>query len=430
MTPIGNGLKLSYDNAFATSARSGQLKVLRLVPLALMLAACSSVSVPISPYRIDVQQGNALEQEAVDKLKPGLSRSQVRFLLGTPLLIDPFHGNRWDYVYNFRKAGKLTEQKRLVLFFDGDVLSRIETDGVTINPPPEPKPVEPPKPAVESEGPTKALVAEPPLVAEPLPADAPKTTSPAPAATVAPAQPTAAEPVATQPVPASTEMAPAAPAFAPAAVAPAVVAAPEPAASQPGQESRLQEPAPAVSAGERSLDETSIVRPLRAEPDAAAKASGKPVAVRETRPEPVALQAEVNVAAVKPDTMPEFPSTAVLESQLTAALNAWAEAWRNRNVEAYLAAYAPSFRPSGKESRSEWEKRRRMLLGISRNIDLRIEGVATESISEERAQISFRQFYRSDTYQDAVRKQLSFARIDGKWLIEEEIVLGQVGANR
>lgn len=142
------------------------MKVLHLVPLALILGACTSANVPIAPYRIDVRQGNALEQEAVDKLKPGLSRSQVRYLLGTPLLVDPFHGNRWDYVYNYRKAGKLVESRRLALFFDGDVLARMESEGIEpkgeapVAQPPE-KPVEPAKgAAAESARPAQAAPAQ------------------------------------------------------------------------------------------------------------------------------------------------------------------------------------------------------------------------------------------------------------------------------
>ena len=102
-----------------------------LVPVLLLglLTACSSVKLgDIGPHRIDVQQGNALDQENVAKLKPGLNRSQVRFLLGTPLLVDPFRNNRWDYVYTFSKRGKLVEQKRITLFFEGDILQRIEGD--------------------------------------------------------------------------------------------------------------------------------------------------------------------------------------------------------------------------------------------------------------------------------------------------------------
>lgn len=437
------------------------MKVLRLVPLALVLAACSSVNVPISPYRIDVQQGNALEQESVEKLKLGMSRSQVRFLLGTPLLADPFHGNRWDYVYNFRKAGKLTEQKRLVLFFEGDVLSRVEAEGLVVNPEPlAVKPVEPPKPVAE-EGPTRALAGEPPLVAEPLPADAPRVAAPVPVEPTPPAAPAVVPQSTVEPVPAKVAASEAAPvpvqteatpavvppvAEKPAAVVPEPVASPTqppepaPAARQPASQPAPQaqptaveavaaEAAPAVPADRRSMDETSIVRPLRAKPDAAPPPR-KPATVADTRPEPVALQPEANVDAIKPDVMPEFPDTASAESKLTAALNAWAEAWRSRNEDAYLAAYAPAFRPAGGLSRSEWEARRRMLLRISRNIDLRIEDLAMEGVTEDRAQISFRQYYRSDTYQDVVRKQLRFVRIGDKWLIEEENVLGSIGASR
>ncbi len=95
--------------------------------LLLSLAAgCSGGK--FGPYRIDVQQGNALDQESVARLKPGLSRSQVRFLLGTPLVVDPFRTDRWDYVYLYHKAGKLTEQKRVTLFFEGETLVRLEGD--------------------------------------------------------------------------------------------------------------------------------------------------------------------------------------------------------------------------------------------------------------------------------------------------------------
>jgi len=89
-----------------------------------LTAGCSG----IGPHRIDVQQGNALDQENVARLKPGLSRSQVRFLLGTPLVVDPFRNDRWDYVYVHHKAGRLAEQKRITLFFEGDTLLRMEGD--------------------------------------------------------------------------------------------------------------------------------------------------------------------------------------------------------------------------------------------------------------------------------------------------------------
>lgn len=73
----------------------------------------------VTEYRIDVQQGNVLTQEVVGQLKPGMSKDQVRYLLGTPLLADMFHSNRWDYVYRMQngKTGKV-EERRLTVFFN------------------------------------------------------------------------------------------------------------------------------------------------------------------------------------------------------------------------------------------------------------------------------------------------------------------------
>ncbi len=88
-----------------------------------LLAACF-----LSAHKIDVQQGNYLNPETVSKLKPDMTRSQVRFLLGTPLVADPFHPERWDYLYLNRKGGQLKEHKRLTLIFQGDSLKRALTD--------------------------------------------------------------------------------------------------------------------------------------------------------------------------------------------------------------------------------------------------------------------------------------------------------------
>ena len=88
-----------------------------------LLAACF-----FAPHKIDVQQGNYLDKDVVGKLKLGMTRSQVRFLLGTPLVTDPFHPDRWDYLYIDYKAGRLKEHKRLTLTFDGDKLKSAYTD--------------------------------------------------------------------------------------------------------------------------------------------------------------------------------------------------------------------------------------------------------------------------------------------------------------
>lgn len=71
-------------------------------------------------YRIDVQQGNVVTQKQVNQLRPGMTSNQVRYILGTPLLKDPFQPKRWDYHYSFQKASGARQVQRLTLVFDGD----------------------------------------------------------------------------------------------------------------------------------------------------------------------------------------------------------------------------------------------------------------------------------------------------------------------
>ncbi|HTP95688.1 MAG TPA: outer membrane protein assembly factor BamE [Burkholderiales bacterium] len=96
------------------------------------LAGCSGVpSLPgLSAYKIDVQQGNVVTQDMVAKLKPGMTKAQVRFALGTPMIVDAFHSDRWDYVYRLEKGGKLLEHRKITAVFDDDKLTRIEGDVV------------------------------------------------------------------------------------------------------------------------------------------------------------------------------------------------------------------------------------------------------------------------------------------------------------
>ena len=80
----------------------------------------------ITPYRIDVQQGNVVTQEQLARIKPGMNRLQVRDALGTPLLTDAFHPDRWDYIFTLRQSGRPLQRRNVVLVFDGDVLRNIE----------------------------------------------------------------------------------------------------------------------------------------------------------------------------------------------------------------------------------------------------------------------------------------------------------------
>lgn len=106
-----------------------------LLLVLLLLAGCKQVpqvTVPtlpgLGPHKIDIQQGNVITQEMIDKLQPGMTRNQVRFILGTPLLVDPFRTDRWDYVYSMKKGGEVIEQRQLKVFFADDKMVRVEGD--------------------------------------------------------------------------------------------------------------------------------------------------------------------------------------------------------------------------------------------------------------------------------------------------------------
>ena len=124
-------LESALPNARACPAgmRSGRaLSTAGLLALVLVLGACG-VRMP-QAYSPPLQQGNVIEQEALSKLKPGMTRSQVRFVLGTPLVVDVFRNDRWDYVYLLRRQGEAPQQRRVTVIFDGDLLARVEGDVV------------------------------------------------------------------------------------------------------------------------------------------------------------------------------------------------------------------------------------------------------------------------------------------------------------
>lgn len=331
-----------------------------------LVSGCSSVN--LGPHRIDVQQGNALDQENIARLKPGLNRSQVRFLLGTPLVVDPFRTDRWDYVYVFYKAGKLAEQKRITLFFDGEILARMEGD----------------LPVAEPVVPPKAAVAKPEPKAQPLPV----AQSPAPQSVV--------------------QSAPAESGARPAVAKPAAAPAPQPV--QP------------------SAVASSVVPPLPSPKNVPAYVDPRPTAE-------LSLQPETSVAQIKPDVIPPFPGPAPAADKSDApvlnALNVWANAWTRQDADTYFAAYDASFVPQGGGGRADWEKRRRQLIKEAKHIEIKIDSPSVARTEEGAATVTFNQVYRSDSYRDAVVKQLLMVERDGRWLIVGEKVLSTLrGARR
>ena len=102
---------------------------------AVVLTGCASstgigsklISFP-GAYKIDVQQGNAVTQEMVDKLKDGMTRIQVRYIMGAPLLEDTFNIDRWDYIYSMQPGGKVRTQKMVTVIFENDLLKSISSN--------------------------------------------------------------------------------------------------------------------------------------------------------------------------------------------------------------------------------------------------------------------------------------------------------------
>jgi len=108
-----------------------------LLTVSASLLACSSldgasnrIAGLVTPYKIDIVQGNFVSKEQAAAVKPGMSRAQVRDLLGTPLLTSVFHADRWDYVFTFKRQGVAPQARKVTVFFKGDALDRIEADAL------------------------------------------------------------------------------------------------------------------------------------------------------------------------------------------------------------------------------------------------------------------------------------------------------------
>ena len=106
------------------------LFVLSVILATLLVAGCGTALPTVKPFKLDIQQGNVVTSKMLLQLRPGMTKSQVRFIMGTPLIQDSFHGNRWDYVYQLREAGKVKEQRRVILDFENELLKTVRGDVV------------------------------------------------------------------------------------------------------------------------------------------------------------------------------------------------------------------------------------------------------------------------------------------------------------
>ena len=114
-------MRAYYDAVAAQSRTMKTLPVIVILLFALAITGCV--------YRANISQGNLIKQEDLDQVEVGMTRSQVRFLLGTPMIDDPFHADRWDYVYFLKLGRNDASFKRWVsIFFDGDTVYEIRKE--------------------------------------------------------------------------------------------------------------------------------------------------------------------------------------------------------------------------------------------------------------------------------------------------------------
>lgn len=109
--------------ALTTGLRMKKLLIIVTSIATLIPAGCSRFHLV---HRIDVQQGNVVTQEKVNRLEPGMNRNQVQFVMGTPILADVFHQDRWHYVYRLKPGYDDLQEEQVILFFEDDALVKIE----------------------------------------------------------------------------------------------------------------------------------------------------------------------------------------------------------------------------------------------------------------------------------------------------------------
>ena len=129
------------------------LKFLTFITLLTILSACSTLAIDVPlVYKIDIDQGNVIDQDMINQLRPNMTKRQVIYILGSPLLIDPFNESRWDYIYSVQLGKDDRTQQRIALFFADDSLIHLGGDLV-----PEANPAPAPSKEITIEAPKRQL---------------------------------------------------------------------------------------------------------------------------------------------------------------------------------------------------------------------------------------------------------------------------------
>lgn len=446
--------------------------ILILWVIAVLGSGCGAKLPSMKPFKMEIQQGNVVTSKMLLQLRPGMTRAQVRYIMGTPLVVDSFRDNRWDYFYDLRKQGVIVEKRRVILDFDKDSLVSVRGDVVPAGENGESKTI------VESAPTANTANAEAKQDASWLDKlkfwsseEAKTAQSPAAntAAASAAAKPSTEKPASTAPTVSANPSA-AASTGAVTVTPPAATTSPaQPSASAATNAASQEEVIPYIPEGEYVApvvpSEAEMVQgnsPEAKQPATDAQASsitqhgvapatpteGTPTFMAEQLPEPEPVlppadlppapasaatpamaKAPVAAAALPAvDLSATNPPMTADESGVKQALAVWAQAWRSKQVKPYLAAYAADFVPDNAPSRAAWEAQRKQRLAATTGaITLNLDAVMVKA-ADGLAVAQFVQTYAAKNYRDQTKKmlELRYLSAEQRWVITRERVMSSM----
>ena len=420
-----------------------------VVLMVFLCASCSSSLPGLKPYHLDIQQGNVVTSKMMLQLKPGMTKSQVRYVMGTPLLQDSFHQDRWDYIYQMNKGGEVVERRRVILEFNNDGLAKVRGDVIPAGSPGAENAPMATIDDVKTAKSDKTLLNEDPkkswtdrfkfwaddekvgvLKTASEPEKTKKEESKASwlsslkfwedkdksSVNVAqakqveelkPVEVMQASPVDVPKTEVTTEV---------------VVPVDEKLASAPEEvnvpteiahaKEIVQVTPPAIESVEQ-LQEAGAkpVEASKSEAAVKAKASvGRKLAKKTQPAEPVNEAASQNILDPK--------------EEIASMVNAWADAWRTKNINAYFKFYSDKFTVDGMTRQAWVAQRKQRIAGQPSAIDLKLENVSID-VDAKTARVEFLQHYSNGKFSDHVVKELSLANEQNNWVILRESVLSK-----
>lgn len=369
--------------------------------LAVLCASCSSTLPSLKPYHLDIQQGNVVTSKMMLQLKPGMTKSQVRYVMGTPLLQDSFHQDRWDYLYQMNKGGNVVERRRVILEFNNDGLAKVRGDVIQAG---SPGAENAPLATIDE---VKTAKSDKTLLAEDAKAswtDRFKFWKDDEKTEVAKLEALKAEKMAGKEEAKTSWL-----------DSLKFWESDKPVAAKVTETPKANEP-----------KFKEVVKPVEAaklvEPEQLAPPVVEQSRVVESVDQPnvaEAVQETANVAPQQKMVNEAVPTD--VKAEIAAMVNAWAEAWRTKNVSAYLNFYSDKFVPDNGSRKAWLAQRKQRISGQSAAISLKLDHL-TVNVNDKTARVEFLQHYSNGKFTDHVTKVLSLGKEQTQWLILKESV--------